>query len=472
MKIFKKTTQKRLRRTKGEIKRPYLCKFQDCGKSYGSDGALKMHIRLKHESGRKKGNTPNNPRPIIPLVGAQPITKQFLDSKYIQILPHAMTPFQLQNTEVSRMYEAINTPYPYNGYQETESDLPSVSEGRFNFNLMKIRSGSWQNVSSSPGSMILQFYGAERVFNLIFTNPIPLQIHIHFDKILAFSSEELVNGAQIFALELAFPPDFYSLDASTHQETWFPTKDFTGGNCSTYRIQILHLSKQSYSILIKQILNDPYLKRISQQIPGAIDPSNPETSGLLHIHKNITRNEVSLLYKKYLPMADQFSGKQPVFMVNPNARRNSKKMNENSDSQIDDSSHGSPQMPLVHSVESISEFIEPFCSETMERLERMCRSWNCEISSLSNCALQNLVTNMDNYVINFDDSFSLPCYHESISLRSLMLQKTNCSHCSTSYFYSFCLHTILPYHLYQHCSVCNQCIENNSWNDHNCLNFL
>ena len=48
LKISKGEVVKRRRRTAQGIKRRYLCPVQECGKSYGSDGSLNQHIRLKH----------------------------------------------------------------------------------------------------------------------------------------------------------------------------------------------------------------------------------------------------------------------------------------------------------------------------------------------------------------------------------------------------------------------------------------
>ena len=39
---------KRHRRTKGEIQRMYKCHSKGCSKSYGSEGSLNQHIKLKH----------------------------------------------------------------------------------------------------------------------------------------------------------------------------------------------------------------------------------------------------------------------------------------------------------------------------------------------------------------------------------------------------------------------------------------
>jgi hypothetical protein len=41
----------RLRRTAGEIARHYVCNYEKCQKSYGSEGSLNQHIKLKHSTG-------------------------------------------------------------------------------------------------------------------------------------------------------------------------------------------------------------------------------------------------------------------------------------------------------------------------------------------------------------------------------------------------------------------------------------
>ena len=42
--------KKRCRRTAGEIARHYMCKYESCQKSYGSEGSLNQHIKLKHNN--------------------------------------------------------------------------------------------------------------------------------------------------------------------------------------------------------------------------------------------------------------------------------------------------------------------------------------------------------------------------------------------------------------------------------------
>lgn len=40
--------KKRIRRIASEIQRHYKCQVENCQKSYGSEGSLNQHIKLKH----------------------------------------------------------------------------------------------------------------------------------------------------------------------------------------------------------------------------------------------------------------------------------------------------------------------------------------------------------------------------------------------------------------------------------------
>jgi len=40
--------RKRVRRTANEIARHYVCRVEKCQKSYGSEGSLNQHMKIKH----------------------------------------------------------------------------------------------------------------------------------------------------------------------------------------------------------------------------------------------------------------------------------------------------------------------------------------------------------------------------------------------------------------------------------------
>lgn len=42
-----------MRRCANEIQKSYPCPYGSCGKYYGSEGSLNLHLRLKHNAGSK-----------------------------------------------------------------------------------------------------------------------------------------------------------------------------------------------------------------------------------------------------------------------------------------------------------------------------------------------------------------------------------------------------------------------------------
>ena len=42
-----------MRRTAKEIERSFICPYNACGKHYGSEGSLNLHIKIKHNGGNK-----------------------------------------------------------------------------------------------------------------------------------------------------------------------------------------------------------------------------------------------------------------------------------------------------------------------------------------------------------------------------------------------------------------------------------
>lgn len=45
--------KRHFRRCNNEIKKSYICPYGSCGKNYGSEGSLNLHMKLKHKAGSK-----------------------------------------------------------------------------------------------------------------------------------------------------------------------------------------------------------------------------------------------------------------------------------------------------------------------------------------------------------------------------------------------------------------------------------
>jgi hypothetical protein len=70
--------KKRKRRTAAEIERKYKCEMPNCTKSYGSEGALKMHVKLKHPGVKQPAlKTPTGVAPRINTQSSLPLLLQF-----------------------------------------------------------------------------------------------------------------------------------------------------------------------------------------------------------------------------------------------------------------------------------------------------------------------------------------------------------------------------------------------------------
>ena len=45
--------KRHFRRCNNEIAKAYVCPYGHCGKSYGSEGSLNLHMKIKHSAGSK-----------------------------------------------------------------------------------------------------------------------------------------------------------------------------------------------------------------------------------------------------------------------------------------------------------------------------------------------------------------------------------------------------------------------------------
>ena len=51
--MTKSIKQKKTRRLSKDISKPYICPYDNCHKTYGSEVSLNLHIKLKHNGGNK-----------------------------------------------------------------------------------------------------------------------------------------------------------------------------------------------------------------------------------------------------------------------------------------------------------------------------------------------------------------------------------------------------------------------------------
>jgi hypothetical protein len=50
---YRSGRKRHLRRCANEIAKEFVCPYSDCGKIYGSEGSLNLHMKIKHNAGSK-----------------------------------------------------------------------------------------------------------------------------------------------------------------------------------------------------------------------------------------------------------------------------------------------------------------------------------------------------------------------------------------------------------------------------------
>jgi len=98
----KSAGQQRKRRKAAQIERLYKCQEKYCHRSYGTEGALKMHIKLKHPSVTYNENYQQQARRAAAIIGSQKLEDD--EESYEDIVPQVpQVPQQIVST--------INRPY-------------------------------------------------------------------------------------------------------------------------------------------------------------------------------------------------------------------------------------------------------------------------------------------------------------------------------------------------------------------------
>ena len=564
---------KRVRRTKGEISRSFRCNIDECRKSYGTEGALKMHVKLKHE--RPKFANRGLPRLLVPLPyynsihpsNAALVEEQLIEEYHFalknQYLIHQNNAENfLVNDGNNNLINLIDTSTPHYFFNEYEA-LPSINnEGIYHCNVMKLQCGSWQIMSSSVSDINFELQLFDRKMERIpkedreeslfitMCNPLPCKLQISSHSIVGFAKEDLLNGFEIFGFELSFPPTFYSLENidyssssssnspqnfninsfdhlesdvnlpndftlsenlmlnndknnnNQNQMKWIETADFTGGNMSTYRIILLQLSKATSTSLLSQLFKYPYLHDIYH---------HPQTcSELQKVANNISKNESSILYRKYnssslssSPSPPSSLSSSPSYLSSsPSTSIESPPLSRIRENFLQNINNTPPYPSRKLEFDSsndnfIGDLFTPVIEETknnnnnyhineeevkssvkkIEKLSNIVSSLGISINDLSECSMQNLLSTIEKYYVDFEAKINLPCLHCSLPLQTLLTPAT-CPTCLLSYYYSFCLQTVVLSSTHRHCNLCNECYQfpsgycENIENSHRCLLLL
>lgn len=256
--------KKRHRRTAQEIERKFRCEVTSCGKAYGSEGALKMHVRLKHSDDAII--TSCKPEVVFPISDCTPPPTC--------TTPHSSAP----SSPVS-----LGTPEPVIPEPEVDyNEFKELKERYCHIPLLRLNIGLWQAESQCCGDLVAKFCYKERtILWEIFDVGSLLRTVISFDDLNGVGLELHPDDTATMVIELRCPPKFFKGVLQPHEATiWTKIGDFTEGMASTFRRHILHFSRRALNEQIEDIFRrDPRLQGLLLQgLPALKSPYfAPET---------------------------------------------------------------------------------------------------------------------------------------------------------------------------------------------------
>lgn len=308
-----KAKKKRVRRTATEIERNWKCEL--CGKSYGSEGALKTHLKLKHPGVKipKKedmygGNGPA--RYLAPQTLAMPFgTPSFMPSlkpddpasRRAQSLPAykrglsgvgtakagstalaaASTSDALIKTEDASSASGslpsspVFTPVTSPGANGPDDDRMSTVPGTVYVPALMYQCGSYQRQSSFCGDLVLAVNLTERklAWDVFAVNSL-LRMEISFDDIATMGIEPQNDTNCIVLLNLSKPPTFFCGWSEPHTPTvWVRVNDFTGNQAVRFRHHVFCFLNTALSEPLNRLFEqEPRLKKLADL---GVSPDEP-----------------------------------------------------------------------------------------------------------------------------------------------------------------------------------------------------
>lgn len=233
--------KKRRRRTASEISRNFKCDIPTCSKAYGSEGALKMHIRLKHPGLRLPISKPQFPRPnplllssFLPLgvgsvmLGQNAAAMGFpsplprLVPQQAKSLPAGLSP-QLPGTSplLGSPSSASSSPQqrptaplsdPVLRPQPSNAGPTAVSVKReeviLSVAFMRLEIGGYECMSKTTGDLVAHFnFTHKRLLWEVVSGGAKLSIYSVFDELAGFGLEMLKDGSAVLTIEFSLPPE-------------------------------------------------------------------------------------------------------------------------------------------------------------------------------------------------------------------------------------------------------------------------
>lgn len=291
--------QKRHRRTAAEIERGFRCPSPSCHKAYGTEGALKMHIRIKHPSMASPSTVLRSPQVMI----NTNVMQQLAVPTYFQDdSPNSPTAFSPYSPEDSPGFEnstipntlkleppsfSSSTPLPspvpslkkeipledvnvpshslrVPSTPSLHSSAPSLLENwgtslacsdriRYsNVPVLMLKVGNWHKGTMFGGDIMAKFLYEERKFvwelYAVTTSVATffVRMDISFDSVVGVGYETIQDTAAL-TIDVNCPPTFYHAEIAPHQPvTWRSLAvDASSGDIFTSRRHVLQFGKEA-----------------------------------------------------------------------------------------------------------------------------------------------------------------------------------------------------------------------------------
>jgi hypothetical protein len=411
--IEKKRKKKRNRRAAVEIIREFVCFAEGCGKAYGTEGALKIHLRLKHS------NLPIPPK------------DEFL--LRCQVAKAANTP------------NSVMPPYLYE--EDKLFSCKSLTDC-FNVPLEKVKMGAWEKSALISWNMVGTFSFFESKLSWKFSMEFGLmRVDIPFSSITGLIIENLPDNSIAFGVAIKDPPQFYQLvniDGFDKPFIWCSCGDFTGGCALVSKLHCLLIPKDKFPPALQFLL---FENSITRNFLQAGLPVVQQPEFLIFTLQTCSEKRAGpYLYSSphtypytYTYLLESSSCSEP-----------------SSPSNSSPGNSCSPNSSLSTEYDELPPY-QP--SRTVETL------------SFSECSIAHRNSIL---ALPLNRRITLNCCQTSLTLKEL-LSSHQCL-CRVNHYYSFCQKTVLSCENWSHCIECGRCtqsafehcIECNSCNKERC----
>jgi len=253
--------KKRHRRKAQEIERQNYCPVEGCSKAYGSEGALKMHVRLKHPEEKlilKAISQTSNSDARRIISSSSPSSEEELShlTSNRTALNGKNTKTQVQPANRSTSTRIV----------ETELRLEEGHCEFFDIPMLSIKLGSWQRTSKFVGDLVATFSFNEKklVWELASERSL-FKMELPFSSLMGIDYKHLSNGITVLGVATKCAPQFYRYPVQPNQTAeWISCGDFTGGYAFNTRLHTIFFAPESFTFPIDYLLRHPRLQNLAE----------------------------------------------------------------------------------------------------------------------------------------------------------------------------------------------------------------